>query len=792
MPVREDRQNDLYFFRVNIRFVIMLLFSIPSARESRRDFLSLCQNDLVMGRSCYVIKNEEGGVDNVLAPNNQPSGLYQRAMEVLGDQKQALSVWGTAYSTDFVSFFGDWMSMPSEYDLDSNGEPRYDDVMSFIKQKNYAVGNFMADEVKDINNTITSLGVDNINDLNDMIVSNFLSGGDIFINRYNLERSGMYDADEIDNIMTNRLEYERVRDMMRRIVDFMSEGDLNEKDTYFLSSESDLGDDYMIYEDAYDSLGKRRVLNPMEVRDTIMRAVGGISDRREFDQAFASVPYPSLALRYQEDQDYADRMYDTYRNMTRMEVRDQEGNTITDSYSNSTIPYISMPKDMKGLRDKVGEMINMDDFKDIKDVAGRLYDIAMDLSDMGVDISEAISDEMVISRPEDIRDLMASLDVMLSSIQNGDPVYDDFISDLDRITGKGNPIYEVQDTYFTGDRMVYVRSGKTSLSDMYDRNMLYVGRNTYHNTTPITDTDQAYEVLADIGIAQPSYLPTGVVPQGASRSDIGVVKDNIKKLVMDNISSSNTESMILARLIYQHPVTSKVDDVDIDREFRRYEARQGKDRDFIKSCISLRKIQIKERLKKSDLYNNVLRFLDFNGFYNVSLNHHDRGTLKNIEMSLPEGQVRDLLFDVAIESSDSSMRDLFYLDRQDRMMDVGFYRYLYQRNPGLLREVNGGVEARPDGLFLARGRYDDFVSFQSGLYEKVGETVNGGIYSFVDNFIYSDPSSYQDSMVRKIGDVTVRSDDNRLSRVEDNPSSSKIINEYTANTNKLMRDFSCN
>lgn len=66
---------------------------------------------------------------------------------------------------------------------------------------------------------------------------------------------------------------------------------------------------------------------------------------------------------------------------------------------------------------------------------------------------------------------------------------------------------------------------------------------------------------------------------------------------MSNISSSNTENMILTRLIYQHPVTPKMDDVDIDREFRRYEARQGKDRDFIKSCTSLRKIQIKERLK---------------------------------------------------------------------------------------------------------------------------------------------------------------------------------------------------
>ena len=69
-----------------------------------------------MGRSCYVIKNKEGGVDNVLAPNDQPSGLYQRAMEVLGDQKQALSGLGVPPTPPTsVSFFGDWMSMPSEY-----------------------------------------------------------------------------------------------------------------------------------------------------------------------------------------------------------------------------------------------------------------------------------------------------------------------------------------------------------------------------------------------------------------------------------------------------------------------------------------------------------------------------------------------------------------------------------------------------------------------------------------------------------------------------------------------------
>ena len=41
LPVREDRQNDLYFFSRNIRFIIIVIW-LPSARESRRDFLYLC------------------------------------------------------------------------------------------------------------------------------------------------------------------------------------------------------------------------------------------------------------------------------------------------------------------------------------------------------------------------------------------------------------------------------------------------------------------------------------------------------------------------------------------------------------------------------------------------------------------------------------------------------------------------------------------------------------------------------------------------------------------------------
>lgn len=45
LPVREDRQNDLYFFSRNIRFVIIVIW-LPSARESRRDFVYLCNKTI--------------------------------------------------------------------------------------------------------------------------------------------------------------------------------------------------------------------------------------------------------------------------------------------------------------------------------------------------------------------------------------------------------------------------------------------------------------------------------------------------------------------------------------------------------------------------------------------------------------------------------------------------------------------------------------------------------------------------------------------------------------------------
>lgn len=742
-----------------------------------------------MGRSCYVIKNKEGGIEQALAPNNQPSALYQRALDQLGDPGQAASVWGMAYSPEFVSFFGDWMTFPSEYDLDTNGEPLYEDVRAFIERKSYAVGEFMADEVKDIMNTLTATGMSDIVSLSDKIRSSFVFGGEVVLNRHNLQLSGMYTSEEIDNIISNPRLAGKVRLMMGKVLDFVSNGDMSNRESYFLSSDTEgIDPDFNVYTEGYDAMGKRRMMNPEEVRSNVMRAVGGITDRSAFDQAFRSLPYPSLVEAYVEDQGLADRMYERFGGLTRMEVRDINDNVLTDSSSNHMI-YMTTPKNIKSLRDKIGRIVDMDDSMDAPSLKRELTSIALELADSGIDISDIVTDMMVVSRREDIRDIMASLDVMLSGIENGRTEYDQFFNTLDSMTGKGNNLTEVRDMVSDGNKMVYIRSGSIPPSTMMSRGLLYVGRNTFLRTGTPADTSEAYDVLAEIGVMEPTFLPKGIVPQGANSSSVGTVRSNLERYVRSRMTFTNTEDMILSALAYGKTGDKASEEIDMDRELNRYQERVSLESDILSSVMRLRSITIREKIKDSDLYNNVLRFLDFNGLRNVSLSHHDATTLKNIEMSLPDGEVRSVLYNIAMNSNDSTMDNLFYLDNPNKMRDSGFYRQLYLRHPGAVREFGGDTREERDGLTLAYGSYDNYISMGGGLYEKAGETQDGSVYRFVGDMIFSDPASYIENISPRPSEVVFS--DNTTQDVTETVKPERISNSYTSGVGSLMREYAC-
>ena len=56
--------------------------------------------------SCSILKNKEGVIETVLAPNGKTSKLYQDALVVTKDKEKALRLWAIGYTPSFNK----WMS----------------------------------------------------------------------------------------------------------------------------------------------------------------------------------------------------------------------------------------------------------------------------------------------------------------------------------------------------------------------------------------------------------------------------------------------------------------------------------------------------------------------------------------------------------------------------------------------------------------------------------------------------------------------------------------------------------
>lgn len=69
-------------------------------------------------------------VNHVFAPNGEPSKLYIDLKKTLGDDQSAINAWASIHTPAFKKMYGDWKHEEYEGELDDNGEPLIDDVLS--------------------------------------------------------------------------------------------------------------------------------------------------------------------------------------------------------------------------------------------------------------------------------------------------------------------------------------------------------------------------------------------------------------------------------------------------------------------------------------------------------------------------------------------------------------------------------------------------------------------------------------------------------------------------------------
>mgnify|MGYP000013948790 FL=1 len=700
-----------------------------------------------MGIACQVYKNKEGDIDKIVAPNGEQSILYGKALALTGDSQKASGVWATAYTPGFLSYYGTWNnpSIESQYNLDANGEPMLEDVIAFMKKNTYKLEPFSSKDVVDVNNFMLSTGVSDARSLANKIRDNFIIDGNIIINDRNLRKSGLYNEVEINRILSDLSIKNSVVSSMRLLLDYSNNDNIGQEDDYYMSS---IGYDGPIIfkSNSFNQFGKQDIYNPYEIDNDIKQKVGGIKDISTFSSLFNTLDKPELVDRFNNDGSFKNRVFEEYSNMDRIPVVNISNGTVSiENESLSKLTTYSFPNasKVKSMRKSISDVLRLSDkeWGDSNKVIKMLKDIESNAINFGIDVI-GLSDIYNVKPQSEFDNVLMDLDIYIAGMHKYDYSGVRSLSNsINNLFGKESERHKVLTlpSHLQGRNVVYME-GNASPIDMYNNHsLLKVGENLYQRINKTGNKEELYSEIIETIKVIPEFISSEAYPSSFFKegkldydkvkkvTDNNILLDSLKRFVLSNTDSNNSEEMVLNRLIFGQPLKTNTPSVDWQRSFNRYMSRES---DVINSVIpiNLYRKYLNNKLNNTDAYNDVLKYIDFKSNYTIGLNLVDDYTLKKIDL-LSDGDIRKELFFYSMTSSDPTLKNLFYLrDINNIYMGEDVKHAIYKDNPSLLEEYSGTVMEIDENSIEANGVYDDFIRIGNNIYSKVSEGTNGSVY----------------------------------------------------------------
>lgn len=692
-----------------------------------------------MGVACKVFKNKEGKVEKVEAPNGLDSFLYESALSATGNEDRALEVWATAYTPGFQSYYGMWESPETGelFDLDSNGEPKLFDVIKYLEKDANIVGTYTKEDVLNINSFIESLGLSDIDSLVNKIQAAFYSNGYLEINRRTLLNSGLYSNEEIDRIMSDGFILDQVTESITNLMSGYSDLVEDDRSDYYFSNDNS-GEFIIPKNDSYDSFGKNKVYSPAELDLILQEAVGGITDRAEFNRRMSEIGYPEISERYENDYNFRESVYNRYSSMVEFtpyyvsESGVREGSKTYFELMDYSYPN---PVKLNEIRNMISDVTSLTDEEfNSSDTLDKLNSIEKAATDFGIDLSGLSSGDISHGMADD---LLVGLDIYLTGINRGDYSYASTLANtIDNVLNrrKGNAMF--LPGYLRGKNLVMVR---TNLSDkeMFERyNLLRVGKGLYERVNRSGNYSRIYPSIAELSKKDPSILPASAYPPSMfkdgvlnvdrlRRSSGKELEESIRRYVLSQTEYDNTEEMVLFKMLGGMPLREPDPDIDMQRELNRY-MNKGMFEPNKASLDKLWDVYLKSKVDNTELYNSVYKYLDF-GSNDLDIKSSDRSILKSIDLNV-KGSARSILFGYAMASVNPNIKDLFFIQNESNYAGEDFYHYIYSRNPRLVKEYKGSYSNREDSSISINGMYDNFTRIGGDVYMKIAEDQNGSIY----------------------------------------------------------------
>lgn len=701
---------------------------------------------LEVGLNCRIIKNVDGSINTVEAPNGEPSILYKEALRVTGSEDKASDIWAIAYTKGYADYIGmKVQDIASDANVDQNGEPLFKDVSDYILAKESVSGDYTRGEMVDVNDFIASTGFRSVDNIYDRL-SMLFDDGSIIFTKARLMSSGIWSEAEVERIMGNPAIAARAKISIRRFMDYYSS--YEESQDYYMADEAS---DVLVHTEEYTSFGTRKILEPFIVSNRMKEELSGITDRSEFDQVVNSLPYGEVVERYNEDADYADSVYDKYSTLSKIPVVDTEGNSINQIESGFRI-FSRMPKrsDFIKADEIMNDLLMMDQTEwDSDATISKLKHLESYAAGMGLDIV-GLSDMYDSKTREEIAPFISDLIIFSRMMQseefNSGRDISAIISSRESLFGKPAEDYRVEELSenLRDLNLVYLSSSMDSKDAFESLGLLSVNGypGVYQKVDNSVSKEDIYEFLYEAETDRD--LRAKIIPDNAMKSIMG--KDGVdfyklrdpknKEAIIMNIASyvrgrmlpGDTEQMAAYRVAFGHPENERDNIQDINRYLDRYLEGERKTTTYSLTqdiYYKLLRLKVKDAERYKDIFSGI-KYMSGKGFY---LLHSDIQTLRGIDLAM-EDDLRDSFKKYALNSNEPSLFDMFYIKRHNMgEANEGFYRRYYMDNPAALKESKGSSEQVSDKIMSISGEFSNFVRIGSNVYEKVSEHDSGSYYA---------------------------------------------------------------
>src|SRR5699024_3626675 len=278
--------------------------------------------------TCQIVRNNNGL--EVKAENGKKSKLFSAALSMMGNERDALNLWATAYTDKY-------QSLTDNTDYDSNGEPKIEGVLKYLEL---------------IQDADKLTGRDVI-DINKMMKASNVSTFEEFSNKLNkIFPSGVFDLSLLmDSDIFTRTEKNFIENSTSAKANLIKLNRKIQKSDYDITIEEEYDKQFKVLSGEFNKYGKNLLVRPEEIVSNILEETVGTRNREEFDQNMQNIAYQDILDAYNSDNDFADSVFERFSGKDRIPVQtiDEDGN-------------ITIKNDI----DKVETMENTLDLSDLK------------------------------------------------------------------------------------------------------------------------------------------------------------------------------------------------------------------------------------------------------------------------------------------------------------------------------------------------------------------------------------------------------------------------------------------